>query len=94
MPGDPRQTARLRELHEDYAWKVNAAIAEGRDDLIDALCEEYADEAIRLITGAPPGGPSPPPGPPASPPPSPPPSRWRSLLTGSRSRWPGRGVTG
>ena len=106
MPADPRQTARLRELHEDYAWKVNAAIAEGRDDLIDGLCEEYADEAIRLITGTPPGGPSPPPNPPPNPPPSPPrfpppspppsapPSRWRSLLTGSRSRRPGRGVRG
>jgi hypothetical protein len=98
MPADPRQTARLRELHEDYAWKVNAAIAEGRDDLIDALCEEYADEAVRLITGTPPGGPSPPPSPPPPPPrfppPAAPPSRWRSLLTGSRSRRPGRGVTG
>jgi len=99
MPADPRQTARLRELHEDYAWKVNAAIAEGRDDLIDALCEEYADEAVRLITGAPPGGPSPPPSPPSPPrslPPSPPASRWRSLLSGSgsRSRRPGRGVRG
>ena len=102
MPADPRQTARLRELHEDYAWKVNAAITEGRDDLIDALCDEYADEAVRLITGEPPGGPSPPasppPSPPRSPPPSPPPaaprSRWRSLLTGSRSPRPGRGVRG
>lgn len=76
MPADPRQTARLRELHEDYAWKVNAAIAEGRDDLIDALCEEYADEAIRLIAGAPRGRPHRPPAPQP---------RWRSLLPRSRS---------
>ena len=54
MPADPRQTARLRELHQDFAWKVNAAVAAGRDDLVDALCEEYAEEAVRLLTGAPP----------------------------------------
>ena len=79
MLADPRQTARLRELHEDYAWKVNAAIAEDREDLIDGLCEEYADEAVRLLTGAPPGDPRPPPQPP-------PQSRWWSLLAGSRPR--------
>jgi len=81
MPADPRQTARLRELHQDFAWKVNAAVAAGRADLVDALCEEYADEAVRLLTGAPPADPRPPP-----PPPPPPQSRWRSLLGGSRSR--------
>ena len=27
------ETERLRELHEDYAWQVNAAVGEGRDDL-------------------------------------------------------------
>ncbi len=57
MPADPRQTARLRELHQDFAWKVNAAVAAGRADLVDALCEEYADEAVRLLTGAPPADP-------------------------------------
>jgi hypothetical protein len=79
MPADPRQTARLRELHQDFAWKVNAAVAAGRADLVDALCEEYADEAVGLITGDPPGEPHPPPA-------APPQGRWRSLLTGSRSR--------
>ena len=80
MPADPRQTARLRELHQDFAWKVNAAVAAGRADLVDALCEEYADEAVRLLTGAPPADPRPPP------PPPPPQGRWRSLLGGPRSR--------
>ena len=61
MPADPRQTARLRELHQDFAWKVNAAVAAGRDDLVDALCDEYAEEAVRLLTGAPPAHQSPPP---------------------------------
>ena len=54
MPADPRQTARLRELHQHFAWRVNAAVAAGRTDLIDALCEEYAEEAVRLLTGTPP----------------------------------------
>ncbi len=59
MPADPRQTARLRELHQDFAWKVNAAVAAGRADLIDSLCEEYAEEAVRLLTGTPPPRPTP-----------------------------------
>jgi hypothetical protein len=77
MPADPRQTARLRELHQDFAWKVNAAIAAGREDLVDGLCEEYAEEAVRLLTGAPPADPHPPP---------PPQRGWRSLFGSPRSR--------
>ena len=61
MPADPRQTARLRELHQDFAWKVNAAVAAGRDDLVDALCEEYTEEAVRLLTGTPAARQPPPP---------------------------------
>ena len=80
MPSDPRQTARLRELHQDFAWKVNAAVAAGRHDLIDSLSDEYAEEAVRLITGAPPADPCPPLAPP------PPHRGWRSLLGSSRSR--------
>jgi hypothetical protein len=83
MPADPRQTARLRELHLDYAWKVNAAVAEGRLDLVDSLCAQYADDAIRLMTGAPPGEPQPPPRPR---------SRWRSLF--ARSSRTGRRIRG
>jgi hypothetical protein len=78
MPADPRQTARLRELHQAFAWKVNAAVAAGREDLVDALCDEYAEEAVRLLTGTAPADPGPPP--------PPPPSRWRSLLAGARAR--------
>ena len=79
MPADPRQTARLRELHQDFAWKVNAAVAAGRDDVVDALCEEYTEEAVRLLTGAPPD---------RQPPPPPRPHRgWRSLLGSPRPRW-------
>jgi hypothetical protein len=78
MPADPRQTARLRELHQDFVWKVNAAVAAGRDDLVDALCEEYAEEAVGLLTGARPDRQSPPP-PPAH-------RGWRSLLGSPRPR--------
>ena len=76
MPADPGQTARLREVHQAFAWKVNAAIAAGRVDLIDALCEEYAEQAVRMLTGAPPE----PPAVPAPAPAPPPPRRWRVLL--------------
>ena len=30
MSGDVRQA--LRELHDDYVWRVNAAVGEGRPD--------------------------------------------------------------
>lgn len=49
MPADPEQTARLRELHDDFAWKVNAAVAEGREDLIRVLSGEYVEEAVRIL---------------------------------------------
>lgn len=40
----------LRELHEAYVWKVNAAVEEGRMDLVWAFADEYTDEALRLMT--------------------------------------------
>jgi hypothetical protein len=87
MPADPRQTARLRELHQHFAWRVNAAVAAGRTDLIDALCEEYAEEAVRLLTGAPPEGePSPGAPPPRAESGSPVGRRWRALLGWSPRR--------
>jgi hypothetical protein len=52
MPADPEQTAELRELHEEYAWKVNAAVAEGREDLIRRYSGEYVEKAVRLLTEA------------------------------------------
>lgn len=85
MPADPRQTARLRELHEDFAWKVNAAVAAGRHDLIDSLCDDYAEEAVRLLTDARPADAQPAdPRPPATPAPAH--RGWRSLLGSPRSK--------
>jgi hypothetical protein len=41
---------RLRELHDMYAWEVNAAIAEGREDLVWKLADDYLERAMRLMT--------------------------------------------
>jgi hypothetical protein len=49
MPVDPEQTARLRELHDDCVWKVNAAVAEGREDLIQLLSGEYLELAVGIL---------------------------------------------
>ncbi|MFL6175581.1 MAG: hypothetical protein ACJ715_02935 [Ornithinibacter sp.] len=40
----------LRELHEAYVWKVNAAVAEGRMDLVWELADEHTDEALQLMS--------------------------------------------
>ena len=31
---------RLRELHDTYAWEVNAAVGEGRLDLVSQLADD------------------------------------------------------
>jgi hypothetical protein len=46
----------LRELHDTYVWEVNAAVGEGRLDLVWQLADEYLDEALRLVTGGEPAG--------------------------------------
>ena len=40
----------LTRLHETYVWHVNAAVGEGRFDLVDQLADEYLDEALALMT--------------------------------------------
>ena len=40
----------LRELHDAYVWKVNAAVAEGRMDLVWEFADEYTDEALELMS--------------------------------------------
>lgn len=42
----------LRELHDAYVWKVNAAVAEGRMDLVDEFADQYTDEALRLMSSS------------------------------------------
>ncbi len=45
-------TGALRDLHDDYVWQVNAAIEEGREDLVDKLVEQYLDDAMHTMTQA------------------------------------------
>jgi hypothetical protein len=42
----------LRELHDEYAWEVNAAIEEGREDLVWRLVDDYLVQAMAVMTGA------------------------------------------
>jgi hypothetical protein len=40
----------LQALHDTYAWEVNAAVGEGRLDLVWQLADDYFDQAVALIT--------------------------------------------
>jgi hypothetical protein len=51
--GDKEQ---LRELHDTYAWEVNAAVGEGRLDLVWQLADDYLDQALELMTSGEPAG--------------------------------------
>ena len=42
----------LRELHDNYVWKVNAAVADERLDLARLFADQYIDEALEHITGS------------------------------------------
>jgi hypothetical protein len=46
----------LRELHDTYVWEVNAAVGEGRLDLVWQLADDYLDQALRLMTAGEPAG--------------------------------------
>ena len=46
------ETQRLRELHEYYVWQVNAAVAEGRDDLVAELADDYLEVALAEMADA------------------------------------------
>ena len=48
--------AQLRELHDSYVWEVNAAVGEGRLDLVWQLADEYLDQALVLMTAGEPTG--------------------------------------
>lgn len=45
----------LARLHEAYVWQVNAAVGEGRMDLVQELADQYTEEALDLITAGSPG---------------------------------------
>ena len=46
---DPGRSGRLADLHAAYTFKVNAAVAEDRSDLVAALASAYFDEAQTLL---------------------------------------------
>ena len=50
--GDQEQ---LQELHDAYVWEVNAAVGEGRPDLVWRLADDYVDRALELMTAGVPG---------------------------------------
>jgi hypothetical protein len=40
----------LARLHEFYVWQVNAAVGEGRMDLVEELADQYTEEALALMS--------------------------------------------
>jgi hypothetical protein len=50
LPTYAQETRRLRELHETYAWQVNAAIGEGREDIVRQLCDDFLEQALQIMT--------------------------------------------
>jgi hypothetical protein len=58
------EAEQLARLHEFYVWQVNAAVGEGRMDLVEELANQYTEDALELMTAGSPGqepGPVPPP---------------------------------
>ena len=50
MSAQPGDAQRLRDLHDAYIWKINAAVGRGREDLALAFADDYFDEAVRAMT--------------------------------------------
>jgi hypothetical protein len=50
LPTYAQETRRLRELHETYAWQVNAAIGEGREDIVRQLCDDFLGRALEIMS--------------------------------------------
>ena len=40
----------LLALHDAYVWEVNAAVGEGRMDLVWRLVDSYMDEALAMMS--------------------------------------------
>ena len=52
MSAPPGEVQRLRDLHDFYVWEVNAAIGEGREDLVWELADDYFGRAMQAMTDA------------------------------------------
>ncbi len=52
LAGGDELTTRLARLHDEHVERANAAVAEGRDDLLQELSDSYVEEAMTLLTAA------------------------------------------
>jgi hypothetical protein len=52
MSAQPDDVRRLRDLHDFYVWKVNAAIGKGREDLAWELADDHIDTAVKAMADA------------------------------------------
>ena len=50
MSAQPDGVQRLRDLHDLYVWKVNAAIGKGRQDLVWELADDYFEMAMQAMS--------------------------------------------
>ena len=48
--------ASLADLHDVFVEEVNAAVAEGRDDLVRDLADDYFERSVRVMIGQQPPG--------------------------------------
>jgi hypothetical protein len=46
----PDLSARLAALHDDYVYRVNCAIENGREDLAQELSDRFFEEATELMS--------------------------------------------
>ncbi|MCW2695838.1 MAG: hypothetical protein JWR62_923 [Modestobacter sp.] len=49
---DGELTAELAHLHDEHVERANAAVAEGREDLLQGISDSYVEQAMALMTGA------------------------------------------
>jgi hypothetical protein len=50
VPAHDGAEGRLRDLHDECVWEVNAAIGEGREDLVRELVDDHLDRALRIMS--------------------------------------------
>jgi len=49
---DGELTAQLARLHDEHVEQANAAVAEGREDLLQEISDSYVEQAMSVMTGA------------------------------------------
>lgn len=50
--GDGELTAQLARLHDDHVEQANAAVSEGREDLLPQISDSYVEQSMALMSGA------------------------------------------